>query len=199
MTMPAQTPSAGPAPGVPAAARALGSRRYGYAEALPRASPARTPHCGGAGPAPRVGGQRRRPLSTGLAALWHEDSRGRAWRATPGRPPGPRAPTRWTGRRAPGSSPVPAEPATSRLTSNRPRHGPGDTDTPPRAERMSLEDQAANTLPRTDPVHRRTASRTSEPALERLPRRGLLWTRPWNLTHQTRSRAGDERGRPSCC
>ena len=147
MTMPTQARSAGPAPGVPAAARALGSRRYGYAEALPRASPACKPHCGGAGPAPRVGGQRRRPLSMGLAALWHEDSRGRAWRATPGRPPGPRAPTRWTGRRAPGSSPVPAEPATSRLTSNRPRHGPGDTDTPPRAERMSLEDEAANTLP----------------------------------------------------
>ena len=199
MTMPTQARSAGPAPGVPAAARALGSRRYGYAEALPRAGPACKPHCGGAGPAPRVGGQRRRPLSTGLAALWHEDSRGRAWRATPGRPPGPRAPTGWTGRRAPGSSPVPAEPATSRLTSNRPRHGPGDTDTPPRAERMSLEDEAANTLPRTDPVHRPTASRTSEPALERLPRRGLPGTRPWNLTHQTRSRAGDERGRPRCC
>ena len=199
MTMPTQARSAGPAPGVPAAARALGSRRYGYAEALPRASPACKPHCGGAGPAPRAGGQRRRPLSTGLAALWHEDSRGRAWRATPRRPPGPRAPTEWTGRRAPGSSPVPAEPATSRSTSNRPRHGPGDTGTPPRAERMSLEDEAANTLPRTDPVHRRTASRTSEPALERLPRRGLPWTRPWNLTHQTRSRAGDERGRPRCC
>src|SRR6516225_189792 len=199
MTMPTQARSAGPAPGVPAAARALGSRRYGYAEALPRASPARKPHCGGAGPAPRVGGQRRRPLSTGLAALWHEDSRGRAWRATPGRPPGPRAPTEWTGRRAPGSSPLPAEPATSQSTSNRPRHGPGDTDTPPRAERMSLEDEAANTLPRTDPVHRPTASRTSETALERLPRRGLPWTRPGNLTHQTRSRAGDERGRPRCC
>ena len=162
MTMPTQARSAGPAPGVPAAARALGSRRYGCAEALPRASPACKPHCGGAGPAPRVGAQRRRPLSTGLAALWHEDSRGRAWRATPGRPPGPRAPTEWTGRRAPGSSPVPAEPATSQSTSNRPRHGPGDTDTPPRAERMSLEDEAANTLPRTDPVHRPPLARQSQ-------------------------------------
>jgi hypothetical protein len=94
---------------------------------------------------------------------------------------------------------------------NRPRHALGDTDTPlargltarawsaPQAERVSLEDEAANTLPCTDPVHRPTASRTSEPALERLPRRGLPWTRPWNLTHQARSWAGDERGRPRCC
>ena len=34
---------------------------------------------------------------------------------------------------------------------------------------MSLDDEAANTLPGTDPVHRPAASRTSEPALERLP------------------------------
>ena len=54
MTMPTQARSADPAPGVPAAARTLGSQRYGYAEALPRAGPACKPHCGGVGPAPRL-------------------------------------------------------------------------------------------------------------------------------------------------
>ena len=57
MTMPTQARSAGPAPGVPAAARALGSRRHGYAEALPRAGPACKPHCGLGDPAVRVAPQ----------------------------------------------------------------------------------------------------------------------------------------------